>query len=116
MVRIKYPWKSETWITNHLNDTFSTYLQKALMANDEIHEQLAQLGRGPDNSILMYQGYEINGYTFHTRAQDNKGTNQKSGVHIDATNSNGQRSSHFDYIEEIWKLDYGPLKIPLFRY
>ena len=34
------------------------------MANDEIHEQLAWLARGPANSILMYQGYEIIGYTF----------------------------------------------------
>ena len=85
------------------------------MANNEIHEQLAWLARGPANSILMYQGYEINGYTFYTRAQDNKSTNQNSGVRIDATDSSGQTNSYFGYIEEIWELDYGPLKIPLFR-
>ena len=70
-----YPSKSETWITNHHNDTFATWLQKKVMGNDEIHEQLAWLARGPANSILMYQGYEINGYTFYTKAQDNKSTN-----------------------------------------
>ena len=85
------------------------------MANDEIHEQLAWLARGPANSILMYQGYEINGYTFYTRAQDNKSTNQNSSVRIDATNSSGQTNSYFGYNEEIWELDYGPLNIPLFR-
>ena len=63
----------------------------------------------------MYQGYEINGYIFYTRAQDNKSTNQNSGVRIDATDSSGQTNSYFGYIEEIWELDYGPLKIPLFR-
>ena len=47
---------------------------------------------GPANSILMYQGYEINSYTFYTRAQDNKSTNQNSGVCIDATDSSGQRT------------------------
>ena len=59
------------------------------MANDKIHEQLVWLARGPANSIMMYQGYEINGYTFYTngytfyiRAQDNKSTNQNSGVRI----------------------------------
>ena len=62
----------------------------------------------------MYQGYEINGYTFYTRAQDNKSTNQNSVVRIDATDSSGQTNSYFGYIEEIWELDYGPLKIPLF--
>src|SRR6185437_2435251 len=38
-----------------------------------------------------------------------------SGVRIDATDSSGQRNSYFGYIEEIWELDYGPLKIPLFH-
>ena len=53
--------------------------------------------------------------TFYTRAQDNKSTNQNSGVRIDATDSSGQTNSYFGYIDEIWELDYGPLKIPLFR-
>ena len=53
-----------------LYDTFETWLQKEVMANDQIHEQLAWLARDPANSILMYQGYEINGYTFYTRAQE----------------------------------------------
>ena len=59
--------------------------------------------------------YEINDFTFYTRAQDNKSTNQNSGVRIDATDSSGQTNSCFGYIEEIWELDYGPLMIPLFR-
>ena len=93
--------EAETWITNHHNDTFATWLQKEVMNNDEIHEQLAWLARGPANSILMYQGYEINGYTIYTRAQDNKSTNQNSGVRIDATDSSGKKNSYFGYIEEI---------------
>ena len=48
--------KSETWITSNHNHTFATWLQKEVMGNDEIHEQLAWLARGPANSILMYQG------------------------------------------------------------
>ena len=85
------------------------------MGNNEIQEQLAWLVMGPANSIETYQGYEINEYTFYTRAQDKKSTNQNSGVRIDATDSSGQTNSYFGYIEEIWELDCGPLKIPLFR-
>ena len=92
MVQSRYLLKSEIWITNHHNDTFTTWLQKEVMANDEIHEQLAWQARGPANSILMYQRYEINGYTFYTRSQDNKSTNQNSGVRIDATNSSGHQT------------------------
>ena len=72
------------------------------MGNDEIHEQLGWLAKGPANSILTYQGYEINGYTFYTKAQGNKSTNQNSGVRIDAIDSSGQTNSYFGYIEEIW--------------
>ena len=40
---------------------------------------------------------------------------KNSGVRIDATDSSGQTNPYFGYIEEIWELDYGPLKIPLLR-
>jgi len=35
---------------------------------------------------------------------------------MDATDSNGKKETFYDYIEEIWELDYGPnFKVPLFR-
>ena len=48
IVRNIYPLKSEIWITKPHNDTFATWLQKEVMANDQIHEQLAWLARGPE--------------------------------------------------------------------
>ncbi|KAK1627727.1 hypothetical protein QYE76_002042 [Lolium multiflorum] len=60
--------------------------------------------------------YEINGNTFYTIDQDKKSTNQNSGVRFDATDENGQTTTYYGYIEEIWELDYGPtFKVPLFR-
>ena len=41
--------------------------------------------------------------------------NQNSGVRIDAIGIDGNKDNYFGVIEEIWELDYGPLKIPLFR-
>ena len=41
IVQSIYPLKSETWIIKHHNDTFATWLQKEVMANDQIREQLA---------------------------------------------------------------------------
>ena len=95
------------WSRDYHDDTgirvllSKTRVVSEVMANDQIHEQLAWLARGPANSILMYQRYEFNGYTFYTRAQDNKSINQNSGVRIDATDSSGQTNSYFGYIEEI---------------
>ena len=84
------------------------------MSDRTIDEQLQWLARGPSITIMQYQGYEINGYTFYTRAQDEKSTNHNSGVRIDATINVGNKDSYFGVIEEIWELYYGPLKIPFF--
>ena len=72
-------------------------------------------GKGPSMTIMQYLGYEINGYTFYTRAQDEKSTNQNSGVRIDIIGNDGNKDSYFGVIKEIWELEYGPLMIPLFR-
>jgi hypothetical protein len=116
IVRSENPSKFETWITHHHIDTFAVWLRRKFMGGGTIDEQLQWLARGPSITIMQYQGYEINGYTFYTRSQDEKSTNQNSGVRIDAIHNDGKKGSYYGVIEEIWELDYGPLKIPLFRY
>jgi hypothetical protein len=65
---------------------------------------------------MIFKGYEINGNTYYTMAQDKRSTNQNSGARIDATNPNGNKETYYGRIEEIWELDYGPyFKVPLFR-
>jgi len=108
------PQKSEVWITRHHIDSFAVWLRRKLMGDRTIDEQLQWLARGPSITIMQYQGYEINGYTFYTRGQDEKSMNQNSGVRIDAIYNDGNKDSYFGVIEEIWELDYGPLKILLF--
>ncbi|KAK1680535.1 hypothetical protein QYE76_041383 [Lolium multiflorum] len=88
---------------------------KLLRWHKEDH-QLYMLAKTPSSTITTFQGYEINGNTFYTIAQDKKSTNQNSGVRFDAATENGQKVTYYGYIEEIWKLDYGPsFKVPLFR-
>ena len=43
-----------------------------LIGDSTIDVQLQWLARGPSATIMQYQGYEINGYTFYTRAQDER--------------------------------------------
>ncbi|KAK1678990.1 hypothetical protein QYE76_039838 [Lolium multiflorum] len=81
-----------------------------------LRNQLYMLAKTPSSTITTFQGYEINGNTFYTIAQDKKSTNQNSGVRFDAATENGQKVTYYGYIEEIWELDYGPsFKVPLFR-
>ncbi len=116
LVRTRNIGKFDAWITRHHIDTFPTWLRQHLMGNETINQQLAFLARGPSCSIATFQRYEINAYTFYTRAQDMKSMNQNSVVHIDAMGHDGTTGTYYGAIEDIWELDYGPLKVPLFRY
>ena len=67
-------------------------------------------------TVLIWKGYEINGNTFYTIAQDQKSTNQNSGVRFDAANINRAKDTYYGYIVDIRELDYGhDSKIPLFQ-
>ena len=100
----EFPEKSEAWITREHMNTFGSWLRKHLMHDLDISEQLFLLTRGPSWNILTYQGYEINGNTFYTIAQDKKSANQNSGVRMDATDNNGKKDTYYGYIEDIWEL------------
>ncbi|WVZ91559.1 hypothetical protein U9M48_037711 [Paspalum notatum var. saurae] len=101
----------------------TTVLQHSSMVAPHIEEHKMLLAaQHPGKSeawithIVTYQGYEINGYTFYTRAQDRKSTNQNSGVRIDAIDNDGNKDTYYGCNEEIWELEYGPyMSIPLFR-
>jgi hypothetical protein len=79
-------------------------------------EILQILASGPSTTIHTDTSYDINGYTFHTRAQDNQKTNQNNGVQNDAYDYDGNRETYYGFIEEIWELEYREnLKVPLFH-
>jgi len=59
------------------------------------------LGMGPSSIVLMYEGYEINAYTFYMRKQDAKSANQNSGVQIEAYDSENHAQTYYGFIEEI---------------
>jgi hypothetical protein len=91
-------------------------LRKRCHGDESIVEQLYLLAREPSWNVLTFKGYEINGNTFYTIAQDKRSTNQNSGARIDATDPNENKETYYGRIEEIWELDYGPhFKVPLFR-
>jgi hypothetical protein len=59
------------------------------------------LAREPSWNVLTFKGYEINGNTFYTMAQDKRSTNQNSGIRIDATDPKGNKETYYGRIEEI---------------
>nr|GEZ38870.1 hypothetical protein [Tanacetum cinerariifolium] len=70
--------------------------------------------------VLQYQGYDINGYTFYTKKQNDKSTVQNSGGTLIATTTDSSRmeiakDSYYGFIEEIWELDYTTVVIPILK-
>jgi hypothetical protein len=118
--------KSEDWIAREHRNNFGTLLCLQIMDQDagvqlvgmnpDDIEILQILASGPSTTIHRYTSYGINGYTFYTRAQDNKKTNQNSGVRTDTCDCDGNKETYYGFIEEIWELGYREnLKVPLFH-
>nr|GFB64315.1 hypothetical protein [Tanacetum cinerariifolium] len=89
------------------------------MSPSNVDADVIQIGYRP-RRVLQYQGYDINGYTFYTKKQDDKSTFQNSGVTLIVTTTDSSRmeiakDSYYGVIEEIWELDYTTVAIPILK-
>jgi hypothetical protein len=120
-LRQENPNLSETWIARAHMKGFNNWFKKRILNDSSCtNEELQTLAEGPLFSITSYQGYDINGYTFYTLAQDQKSVYQNSGVRVVAFDSTEvQKDAYYGQIEEIWELTYpgvkAPVKVAIFR-
>jgi hypothetical protein len=85
-------------------------------SDTQTSKYLKKLAHGPIFTIVTYQGYDINGYTFYTKQQDKKSMYQNSGICVDAYDVTGQdKNMYYGQIQEIWELDFHSFKIHLFH-
>ena len=69
------PGRSETWLAKAHMSGFNFWFRDRIERSDSRKDDaLRNLAWGPLFTITSYQGYDINGYTFYTIAQDNKST------------------------------------------
>jgi hypothetical protein len=74
------------------------------------------LAAGPHSVVKLWQMYDINGFTFYTKAKDRMSQCQNSGVRVDAKDSTRQKNTYYGYIEEICEVNYGiSIQIPIFK-
>ncbi|XP_022007380.1 uncharacterized protein LOC110906580 [Helianthus annuus] len=115
--------KSDNWYTKQHNEGFCDWLKKKVeetYGEPNVDKTVEKLGMGPDFRVISYQGYDINGYTFYTKKQDDKTATQNSGVTQIASSTKGDKmiiakESYYGVIQEIWELSYDSFTIPLFR-
>jgi hypothetical protein len=60
----------------------------------------------PSSCVTLWQVYDINGYTYYTKEKDRRSVAQSSGIRIEAFDPLGVKTTYYEYIQDIWKLDY----------
>jgi hypothetical protein len=61
------PGHSESWLAKEHMKKFCGWLRNRISRSDTpISEQLKKLALGPIFTVMRYEGYDINGYTFYT--------------------------------------------------
>ena len=86
-----------------------------MAASNVANDDIKKLPAGLIFTVMTYQAYDINGYTFYTVQQDKKSIYQNSGVRNDAYDNNMQKAPNYGQIEEIWELNYLEFKVALFK-
>jgi hypothetical protein len=77
---------------------------------------MKMLASHPSSCVTSWQAYDINGYTCYTKEKDKKSVSQNSGIHIEAIDPQGLKTTYYGYIQDIWELNYGlRIRIPIFR-
>ena len=104
--------RTEAWVQNHHKSNFIEWLKEQHIplegCPDEDTETVKRLVLGPSSQITTWQGYDVQGYRFHTKDKDKKSSAQNCGVRYEGEEeSTGQRRQYYGQVEEIWELDYG---------
>lgn len=122
---------SEFDIEKHHSTTFNEWFKEQVAAFERqginvLSERIKCLARGPDATVVSYNGYLINGYRFHTKKHEKKLKTQNSGVAvISSVPSYSSRKdkrpiegevNYYGVLNEILQLNYsGMLKVVLFK-
>jgi hypothetical protein len=65
------PMRNESWLANEHMRKFIGWLQDWISQSSETQtsDYLKKLAHGPIFTVVTYQGYDINGYTFYTKSR-----------------------------------------------
>ena len=106
----------KNWVLKNHNKTFLDWFKDTIFADDNASKTLRKLAGGPKRNFITWQGYDINKYSFQTKAQDEKSSIQNSGVTLRAESQHFSSVHdgnpcvafipYFGFIEEIWELNY----------
>ncbi|GJZ62053.1 hypothetical protein Tco_0618190 [Tanacetum coccineum] len=117
VLKIENPGKRIAFLENEHSKSFAKWLCKEVerelaIDKESVSETVRWISYGPRATIVKYDAYNINGYTFHTKCHDGK-VYQNSGVNVEATDlliskevATTRQAYYYCVLQEIWILDY----------
>ncbi|GJS12987.1 hypothetical protein Tco_0407459 [Tanacetum coccineum] len=126
VLKTENPGKRIAFLENEYSKSFAKWLreevEKELAINKEsVSETVRWISYGPRATVVKYDAYNINGYTFRTKCHDGK-VYQNSGVSVEAIDlhiskevATTRQAYYYGVLQEIWVLDYRFRQIPLFK-
>ena len=75
LVKESNPKMSQNRVLKEHNKTFLDWFKDTIFVDDNASETLRKLADGPKRNVITWQGYDINKYSFYTKAQDEKRPN-----------------------------------------
>jgi hypothetical protein len=112
--------RSDDWIMRENKCGWIAWLKNLDLPVGEIVEEqmIKRLTAGPSSQVILWQGYDINGYLFYTATKDKKNMSQNCGVRIEALDERtGQSTIYYGIIDDIWEVHYGSnIQILVFQF
>jgi hypothetical protein len=81
---------TEAWVQRQHKINFTTWIEKQDIPTDSSNEE-SKLASGLSSQITTWQGYDINGHSFHMKEKDKKSTAYNSGVRYEGINEATRR-------------------------
>ncbi|GJR08610.1 hypothetical protein Tco_0791262 [Tanacetum coccineum] len=126
VLKTENPGKRIAFLENGHNKSFAKWLRKEVkrelaISKESVLETVRWISYGPHATVVKYDAYNINGYTFRMKCHDGK-VYQNSGVSVEATDlhiskevATTRQAFYYGVLQEIWVLDYRFRQIPLFK-
>ncbi|GKD20388.1 hypothetical protein Tco_1222091 [Tanacetum coccineum] len=126
VLKTENPGKRIAFLENKHSKYFAKWLRKEVerelaISKESVSETVRWISYGPRTTVVKYDAYDINGYTFHTKCHDGK-VYQNSRVSVEAINlhiskevATTRQVFYYRVLQEIWVLDYHFKQIPIFK-
>jgi Domain of unknown function (DUF4216) len=96
---------------------FADWLHKKVLVEREFDIHIRKVGFKPLKQATFYNGYDVNGFRFHTEAFSQDKSTINSGVCVKGESSNNIQQDYYGILQEVIELEYHGVghKLVLFK-